>query len=92
VHRDYLLKALSLFKNTHVYVWVGLQLIARFAKSMSTDKVIIAFVCLVLSVIGGIIAYATLGKGKDSLGAPDLLAPPGTAAVVVFSLRGRGVC
>jgi len=42
-----------------------LQRLTRFAKSMFTDKLILLFVCLIVTVVVGIVVYSFMG-GNDS--------------------------
>lgn len=39
--------------------------LTRFAKSMFTDKLILLFVCLIVTVVVGIVVYSFMG-GNDS--------------------------
>ena len=45
-------------------------------RRMYTDKVIIAFVCLIVAAIAGIIIYSTVEGDQDTFDVPDKARPP----------------
>lgn len=70
------------------------KLISRFMRRMYTDKIILAFTCLVVAAIAGIIAYSVIEPDQTTFSVPDAAKPDpnaikGDIESATSNLRGR---